>query len=342
MAATHAALDAHRNVRGADYLRRLLIAHGVLDDRDDELARTEAWAGELLGTIDRADDRRLVTTYATWRVLRRLRGRAGRAQGPRTAIRHARNQLTAAIALLDWLAARGLTLKKASQGDIDTWLTTGPAANRVRDFLGWAAEHGHGPPLTVTLVTSPTGTTMDPDERFEVLARLLHDDTFELTDRVAGSLLLAYAQPLSRITAITLDQIGRDDTGHLATIRFGNHDIVLPEPLAHLIGTLIDTPRAYVGQRAPNPSPWLFPGGQPGRPLTPSRLGARLGKLGIDARAGRRAALIHLAAHLPAAVLADLLHLTPGTAVRWVNNAGGDWSRYAAALATETLTNPPE
>ena len=342
MAATHEALDAHRNVRGADYLRRLLIAHGVLDDRDDELARTQAWAGELLGTIERADDRRLVTTYATWRVLRRLRGRADRAQGPRTAIRHARNQLTAAIALLDWLAARGLTLAQASQGDIDTWLTTGPAANRVRDFLGWAAEQGHCPPLTVAPATFPTGTSMDPDERFEVLARLLHDDTLELTDRVAGSLLLAYAQPLSRITAITLDQIGRDDTGHLATIRFGNHDIVLPEPLAHLIGTLIDTPRAYVGLRAPNPSPWLFPGGQPGRPLTPSRLGARLGKLGIHARAGRRAALIHLAANLPAAVLADLLHLTPGTAVRWVNNAGGDWSRYAAALATETLTNQTE
>jgi len=342
MAATHEALDAHRNVRGADYLRRLLIAHGVLDDRDDELARTQAWAGELLGTIERADDRRLVTTYATWRVLRRLRGRADRAQGPRTAIRHARNQLTAAIALLDWLAARGLTLAQASQGDIDTWLTTGPAANRVRDFLGWAAEQGHCPPLTVAPATFPTGTSMDPDERFEVLARLLHDDTLALTDRVAGSLLLAYAQPLSRITAITLDQIGRDDTGHVATIRFGNHDIVLPEPLAHLIGTLIDTPRAYVGLRAPNPSPWLFPGGQPGRPLTPSRLGARLGKLGIDARAGRRAALIHLAAHLPAAVLADLLHLTPGTAVRWVNNAGGDWSRYAAALATETLTNQTE
>lgn len=340
--ATHQALDAHRSTRGADYLRRLLVAHGVLDDRDDELVRTEAWVTELLTTIERTDDRRLVAAYATWRVLRRLRGRAGRAQGPRTAIRHPRNQLTATTALLDWLAARDLTLEKARQGDIDTWLATGPGAHHVRDFLRWAAEHGRCPPLTVAPATSATGTSMDPDERFKVLARLLHDDTLELTDRVAGSLLLAYAQPLSRITATTLEQIGRDNAGQVATIRFGNDDIVLPEPLAHLIGVLIDTPRAYVGLRAPEPSPWLFPGGQPGRPLTPSRLGARLGKLGIDARAGRRAALIHLAAQLPAAVLADLLHLTPGTAVRWVNNAGGDWSRYAAAIAADPLTNQTE
>jgi hypothetical protein len=337
MALTHEALDAHPQPRAADYLRRLLIAHGLLTDRDDELVRTEAWVTDLLERIDRPADRRLIAAYATWRVLRRLRRRAERGTNPRTATRAPRNQLGAAVGLLDWLASRGLTLAQAGQGDIDHWLTTGPAAHHARDFLVWATERRHCPPLTISPVSSPTGTSMDPDERFALLARLLHDDTIELTDRVAGCLLLAYAQPLSRITAITLDQISRHDT--TTTIRFGGDDIVLPEPLATLIGTLIDTPRGHVGIRAPADSPWLFPGLQPGRPLTPAHLGARLGTLGIDARAGRRAALIHLAAQLPAAVLADLLHLTPGTAVRWVNNAGGDWSRYAAALATEAVTN---
>ena len=49
--------------------------------------------------------------------------------------------------------------------------------------------------------------------------------------------------------------------------------------------------------------------------------------------AGRRAALTDLAAQMPAAVLADLLGLTPGTAVRWMRQAGADWSGYAAELA---------
>lgn len=58
--------------------------------------------------------------------------------------------------------------------------------------------------------------------------------------------------------------------------------------------------------------------------------------------ANRRASLLHLAATLPAAVLADLLNLSVGTAVGWVNNAGGDWNRYAAALAHEAITDSTE
>ena len=71
----------------------------------------------------------------------------------------------------------------------------------------------------------------------------------------------------------------------------------------------------------------------PGRPITPSRLGRPPRTLGIYALAGRRATLLDLAAQLPAAVLADLLHLAPTTAVRWMHQAGGDWTRYAAELA---------
>jgi hypothetical protein len=56
-------------------------------------------------------------------------------------------------------------------------------------------------------------------------------------------------------------------------------------------------------------------------------------------RAARRgqgaagAALIGLAAQLPAAILADTLNLSAGTAVRWMHLAGADWNRYAADLA---------
>ena len=78
-------------------------------------------------------------------------------------------------------------------------------------------------------------------------------------------------------------------------------------------------------------------GRDPGKPITASQLGERLRALGIYAMPGRRAALTDLAAKMPSAVLADLLHLSPGTAVRWVHQAGGDWSRYAAELARERV-----
>ena len=84
------------------------------------------------------------------------------------------------------------------------------------------------------------------------------------------------------------------------------------------------------------------PGGLPGRPITASRLGQRLHALGIYAMAGRHAALTDLATQLPAAVLADLLHLAPGTAVHWMHEAGADWNRYAADLARNRNHQPGE
>jgi hypothetical protein len=71
----------------------------------------------------------------------------------------------------------------------------------------------------------------------------------------------------------------------------------------------------------------------PGQPITAAHLGQRLRAIGIRALPGRRAALIDLAGQLPAAVLADTLNLSAGTAVRWMHPAGADWNRYAADLA---------
>jgi hypothetical protein len=102
------------------------------------------------------------------------------------------------------------------------------------------------------------------------------------------------------------------------------------------LGVGIRDGRAHTGVGFPARTRWLFPRGMPGKPITASQLGGRLRALGIYAMPGRRGALTDLAAKMPAAVLADLLHLSPGTPVRWVHQAGGDWSRYAAELARGT------
>jgi CYTH domain-containing protein len=54
-------------------------------------------------------------------------------------------------------------------------------------------------------------------------------------------------------------------------------------------------------------SAWLFPGGQPGRPISSYRLAERLREHGIYAGQARSTALFQLATDLPAAVLARLL-----------------------------------
>lgn len=137
---------------------------------------------------------------------------------------------------------------------------------------------------------------------------------------------------------MTTDQITH--RGDQVSLRFGRDDITVPDPLAGLLVALARDGRRHLGVGSPATTRWLFPGHLPGRPLTASRLGQRLGKLGIHDQSSRRAALLSLANQLPAAVLADLLNLAPTTAVGWVRDAGGDWSTYAAELAQARSHQP--
>lgn len=329
---SHAALDAHPRRGGADYLRHVLVAAEVLPARDEALARLESWVtNTVLTNVEHPEHRRLLQAYATWRVLRRARRRAEHNSDGRTPTSFPRTQLLVAARFLNWLDQRDVTLAQCSQSDVEGWLADGPAGYPVRDFLGWAAEHHHSPTMVVPTIGRTTGTATDPDQRWALVARLLHDDALDLTDRVAGSLLLCYGQQLSRIAVMTTDQVHRHDD-HVS-LRFGAHDITVPEPLARLLTELLDNGRSHRGVGSPGTSPWLFPGHLPGRPITASRLGERLRLLGVRALPGRRATLLQLAAEVPAAILAELLHLTPGTATRWTRDAAGDWSRYAADLA---------
>jgi hypothetical protein len=75
---------------------------------------------------------------------------------------------------------------------------------------------------------------------------------------------------------------------------------------------------------------WLFPGRQPGRHTV--TLHRRLAQHGLPHAAhGRAAALIHLAADLPAPVLVDLLGISIDTANQRAKHASSDWAAYLAS-----------
>jgi hypothetical protein len=335
---THEALDTHPHPRAADYLRHMLIAGGALAHRDETLARAQRWLDNLLTAIEVPEHRRLVHTFATWQVMRRLRRHAETNHAPRTYTAHAKAKIKTAADFLAWLAANDTALADCRQADIDNWLITSSGACQVREFLTWAAQRHGCVAFDVPAPERTTGPATDPDQRWSLVARLLHDDTLTTTDRVAGCLLLLFGQQQSRIAVMTTDQITHH--GNDVFIRFGTHDVPATEPLGTLLLQLITEGKSHVGIGSPTDTRWLFPGGMPGQPITASRLAERLRALGIHTQAARRATLIDLASQLPAAVLADLLNLSPITAVRWTREAGGDWTRYAADLA-QTRNHQP-
>jgi hypothetical protein len=333
LACSHTALDAHPQRRGADYLRALLVAHGALPVRDEALARLERTVADLLAAVPSEQDRRVVTAYATWRVLHRARRDTARRPAPSTTTRNARVRLRAATALLQWAAERGTGLAELRQADLDQWQLTGPPVLRheVRDFLTWTAQRRLTPALIVSRPARQAGEATTEDQRWALLRGLLHNPDIAVIDRVTGSFLLLYGQQLSRIATMTREQI--HDRGDRIRVRFGRTDIDLAQPLAGHLRAHLAHPRRHASLGAPPKSQWLFPGHLPDRPITAARLGQRLGQLGINAQTGRRATLLQLAAQVPAAVLADLLGIAVTTAADWTHAAGGDWSHYAAATA---------
>jgi hypothetical protein len=109
--------------------------------------------------------------------------------------------------------------------------------------------------------------------------------------------------------------------------------IELPEPLATLVRDLVAARRGHATIANHGTSPWLFPGGQPGRPISADRLGQRLRRLGLHPAQARATALFQLATELPAAALARMLGIHIKVAVAWQNASASDWTAYAADIA---------
>jgi hypothetical protein len=335
--------SAAANLLGEVVSGRLALTHEALDahrprPRDDALVRLESWVGARLAGVEGKDQRRLVRSYATWRVLRRARQRAERAGAPRTATRHAKVALNAAIAFVAFLSARQRQLATCTQGDVDDWLAEGPpSAPGVRDFLEWAAERKLTGRFVVPGPARRDGPTGNDAARWAAAQRLLHDGSLDLGDRVAGILVLLYAQQLSRIVTLTRDQVGT--AANITYLHLGPTPLEVPPPLDELLNRLASTRRRYRGVGSPAVTPWLFPGLDPGLPLTASQLGQRLGRLGVEPAPGRRSAIEHLASRMPAALLAQALGLSPGTAVRWSGATGADWATYAARFLRSVTTS---
>ncbi|MBB5085294.1 hypothetical protein [Nonomuraea endophytica] len=330
LALTHEAFSALPRSSSVTYLRELLMATGLLPQRNPELLKFDEWTTDLLSRIEASDDRQALATYIKWhhrhRILRQLDSGALRP----SAWDAARQQTRTATDFLNWLRSRGSTLAECTQRDIDDWFATGPTTRLLaRIFMTFAIRRRLCPSLRI-----PTPPKASPDaqpqaERLALLRRLFTDDTLPPINRVVGLLVLLYAQPATRIAHIKVNDVTvRDEQVFL---QIAEEHLPLPEPLDRLITDLI-AQRRNMGTAANPTSPWLFPGQRPGRPITVNRLRDRLRDLGIT-RSSRVAAFNELLREIPAPVLADLVGCNPGFAAARASTLANDWNTYAALRA---------
>jgi hypothetical protein len=331
---SHTALDQLPDSKPLEHLRAMLVATGALPASDEQLARLERWITRTIGGRDDPAQQQLLHRYAVWHLLRRLRHRNGAADTTHSQLATVRQQLRAAIVLLDWLTAHDLTLQTAGQGDLETWLAGQQASHRLEagHFVRWAKTHKlTSLDFPATRWGGPT-RVIDTKTRWQQARWLLHDTTLDPEDRVAGLLVLLYAQWPSAVSRLTLDHVHVSDHGKVR-LRLGREPIVLPEPLAGLVLELVATRRGHAALGDQGTSRWLFPGGQPGRPLSAEQLGERLRRLGLRPSQARSTALFQLATDLPAAILARLLGIHITVAVAWQRASSGDWAAYAADVS---------
>ncbi len=328
MPISHDAFRALPSDGAHNYLRELLTAVRVLPPYCAPLERIDRWLEGKLAPLE-ADTAALISRFARWHVLRRLRRDAEDSEITRGSATAARGHINGAIRLAGWAHQRGTSLTALTQPQLELYLSEYPGGRACQHgFVTWLRESRTNPRLR--LATRPSTfpeVTLSEAQRWSNVDALLHDDTIRLDARIGGLFMLLFAQPLSKLCAMTTSQLDltADDQ---VLVSFETTPVLMPPILNTLIREHLTRPG--LSSIPSQDHGWLFPGRKPGGHLTTEHFRKELVANGIHPGQSRNAARFGLAADLPAPILADLIGIADITATRWAALAARDWSAYIA------------
>jgi hypothetical protein len=304
---THESVDALPQGRTTNYVRALLVEHGVLPVRDELLARFEVWSIDKQGRVIDPEQQIVIDQFRRWGLLRHLRSCSPITN---SAFLRAKQSFTVAIEFCNWLTLeRGLTVTQFGQHELDAWQAGGTSTRgHVYRFIRWAIATRIVPAdLTVVPHRRGTAARLDAQSQTAAVEQVVYAGDLTDRDRLAAILIIVFGQRAEKICRLTWQDIIVTDTDVI--LHLGSYPITLPPPLDEPVRVLGN----IHGQTAAHPnSPWVFRGYTPGNHLDPAHLRLRLKPL-FAALAARLGTLTELTKTTPVAILAETLGYHPAT-----------------------------
>ncbi|WP_413250890.1 Fis family transcriptional regulator [Sinomonas flava] len=325
-AVTHQALDQLPSSRTREYVRGLLVEHGVIPRRDELRARYNHWAEEAIERVTDPGNRETVRRYIRWHHQRRMNQMAEVSQGT---FQRSKQTVTVAIDFLNWLTDRGAGLAELEQTHLDAWQAEGPTTREIADrFLKWAIKSNAAPPgLKMAPHRRGTSPRLSASAQEAAVQQVVHTDQLPARDRAAAILVVVFGQQIEDVAALSWDDV--TVTEELVTIRLGSIEIALPDPLDGPWRRLASDPGHGLTAAHPN-SKWVFRGVSPGRHINPSHLRERLRTV-FSARAARLGTLHELTKLAPVPLIAETLGYSPATIERHATDSAAAYAQYVAA-----------
>ncbi len=326
---THHGLDALPASRTREFVRGLLIEHGVLEPRDLYRARFDQWACQVPDRLTNPAHREAIRRYIRWHHQHRMRQLDTVPQGT---FLHSKQAITVAIELLNWLTDHDIDLGALGQDHLDVWQATGPSTRLMADrFLAWAIRtHLVAAELRIQRHRRGTSPRMNARDQHHALQRVLHTEELTPRDRAAAILVLIFGQQIQDAVTLTWDEV--TITPELVTLRIGDTGIALPPPLDEPWRQLAAHPGHDRTAAHPN-SNWVFRGQSPGCHLDADHLRRRLRRV-FSPRAARLGTLHELTKLTAVAILAEALGYAPATIECHATDSATAYARYIATIRT--------